>query len=336
LTAFFYNHVSSQEEEQYVAKFLKILESLEENALSYLFQKGVFQGNAKFQSYEQRLSKNDFRDSLVQNLLRQGDKAAKDADLLNQAAVLLLTLCKEASRMYLDTASAPQRSSNRCAVIALGYHLALIDRITASLNLPSINDKSFWRLLSVKSPPPTQSPAKPAPVTKSNTSVSSPPPRPPQPPARVATPAPSASQQKSMPKENARRQAPQTDDVKASVPSAQQTAVKKPKKAPTKIVNTAIKDKPQENSSAAKPEGPIKAMLRRIVREIRDDSYDAVLNALKDEALMSDLYKTEDDPITVRIVEVNSTERQVHLVKQKMGETEPVTFRLIRKLLTEL
>ena len=345
---FFYHHLSSEDQEQYVAKFLKILESLEENALSYLFQKGVFPGDARHHEYERQVCDEKQRESLIKGLLRPGDKVSLDEDTQKQIAVLLLKLCNEASQLFAEIGSHTQsQSSALCAVIALGYHTALIDRISGFLNLPSINDKAFWRLLSVKvsSTPPVKAP--PVPHRETTSAPISPPP-----PPSVASPAPNTPTPKTD-RINASR-APQDSNVKSNMNAAMKTSPvptlnksslnasslnkSSLKKSSLKKSNRPSPKKTEapDSTAVAKPEGPIKAMLRRIVKEIRNDSYDAVINALKDSAMMSDLYKTTDDPITVKIIEVNTKERVVHLIKQKMAPVEPVTFRLIRKLLAEL
>ena len=92
MTPFFYQNLTSQEEDQYVARFLKILESLEENALSYLFQKGVFLGDESYQGYEQLADDEKHRESIVKNLLRPGDKAGLGEETFIQVAMLLLKL----------------------------------------------------------------------------------------------------------------------------------------------------------------------------------------------------------------------------------------------------
>jgi hypothetical protein len=327
--------LSSQDEDQYVAKFLKILESLEENALSYLFQKGVFPNDENYRHYENKVNDEKNREFIVKTVLRPDANGTLDSEILKQIASLLLKLCNEASQMFMDVSNnAGQNTGLRSSVIALGYHLALIDRITSFLNLPSINDKAFWRLLTLNLPSSPQ--AKPQPQSQPQpqsvvTSSISPP-----------TPEAKAKATPSRPPEPERKTLPSTDHSKSEtivekgtspVPQAKHSTIKKQKKAPHK---SSPKPEVEKNDAVAKPEGPIKAMLRRIVKEIHDDSYDAVIKALKDKTLMADLYKTTDDPITVKIIEVNSTERVVHLIKQKMGQSEPVTFRLIRKLLSEL
>jgi hypothetical protein len=92
---------------------------------------------------------------------------------------------------------------------------------------------------------------------------------------------------------------------------------------------------PAAEPKKAKGEGPIKKMLRRVVEEIHDNSYDAVIAALKDKTLMKDLHKARHDPIPVKIVEVDTSERIVY-IKNKLGPKEPVTFRLIRRLLSDI
>lgn len=352
--------MSREEEEQYVAKFTKILENLEENALSYLFQRGVFQGDASYRKYEQRVNDESLRDGIIKNLLRPDGKTADDDDSLKQIATLLQKLCSEASQMFMEISqNSSRQNSVRSAVIALGFHLALIDRITARLNLPSINDKAFWRLLSAKTPPPSASP--PSPVTNKNlnqknfstpSSVSTPSINVAKSAARSEsktqphttkpevnskpTHAGKSKEPLSKPKMVSQRQPPKPDIKKNRISPVRQEPPANVKNTSAKTVSAKTDSTPQIDANTAKPEGPIKAMLRRIVKEIKDESYDAVIGALKDHTLMTTLYKTADDPISVKIIEVNSKERVVHLIKQKMGQSEPVTFRLIRKLLTEL
>jgi hypothetical protein len=333
VAAFFYRSLSVQEDEQYVTKFLKILESLEENTLSYLFQKGVFPGDKAFQEYDRRVQEDSLREAIIKSLLRPGSSSGLDEETLKQAAVLLLTLCREASQIFTDTSvnTAPQVAI-RSAIIALGYHLALIDRITGYLNLPSINDKAFWRLLTVKA----AAPSPPSPAASVQKTIKS------------STPPTLQSRSAAPPKRKDKTQQKPLRDVKPSEPAPtyhapsvscsteKQATANAIHEAPPKTLKAKTPDTPTNKAAVAKPEGPIKAMVRRIVKEIDDNSYDAVIKALKDTSMMASLYKAADDPLPVKIIEVNSKERVVYLIKQKMGQAEPVTFRLIRKVLNEL
>jgi hypothetical protein len=350
---------SAEEEEQHVAKFLKILNSLGELALSFLFQKGVVLGDQSYIDYNRQLADNRFRESIVSTLLRSSDKNT-DNDSNCLVAILLFNLSKEASQLFLEIKARPDKSGSSSGIIALSHLVALIDRATSFLNLPSINDKAYWRLITLQpaaqppvTPPPATSPpanqtpsvsqlpvkpavlAKPQSAPSSGTapirsvlkkSVTSPP------TLEVPSPIPELSPAKTAKPSTQPSAKPKT---KAAPPAPKSTTAEHTKQTPAKKTKpTKQKTEPVDNSN--KPEGPIKAMLRRIAEEIHDNSYEAVLDALKDQTLMKDLYHSPNNPISVKITEFNAKERVVYMIKQKRGAPEPVTFRLIRKLVTEL
>ena len=382
------NIASPEEEEQYVAKFLKILTSLGEHASSYLFQKGVILGDDGFNNYDRQLGDSKFRESIINMLLRPADKDP-DKDLYCLVAILLFNMSKEAAQLFLEINAGPTKIGASSGIIALSHLMALIDRATAFLHLPSVNDKAYWRLVTLQ--PSAPSAARPAPGIK-NPQILKPaaapkavPPLPEiiPPAVRNAEPSVRAAVQKSVrpsirppfsPPEEKPLAAPPTLEVLSAIPELSPiqrpnqsskpigvpvspnqppslNAVTPPSK-PSASKPTASKhgkkplEKPKKKAVAAanhvepvsdsnKPEGPIKAMLRRIAEEIHDNSYEAILDALKDETLMKDLYNSPNNPISVKVTEVNTKERVVYLIKQKRGAPEPVTFRLIRKLVTE-
>jgi predicted lipid-binding transport protein (Tim44 family) len=130
---------------------------------------------------------------------------------------------------------------------------------------------------------------------------------------------------------------PKAAAVNTVTPAQNVTSSKDTKKPVAKNKKKAEPVKQEKSAGDSnKPEGPIKAMLRRIAEEIHDNSYEAIIEAIKDKTLMKDLYNAPNNPISVKITEVNTKERTVYLIKQKRGAPEPVTFRLIRKLLAEL
>ena len=356
---------SAEEEEQQAAKFVKILNSLGEHASSYLFQKGVVLGDQSYMDFNRQLSDNRFRESIINSLLRPSEKNT-DKDTLCLVAVMLFTMSKEATQLFLGIQAHPDQIGTRSAVIALGHLLALIDRATAFLNLPSINDKSYWRLMTLQpvQAPPVQAP----PLTASPVPTPSPPPssliekspaaRPPAPeqlrpiPGSSAPPAHSVLKKQTVEKQIAAKQAPEkpapgkpeaarkpvtpppTLDAPSPVPELSPIRAAKPK--PKSKSKPTVAKQAKAVSDPHKPEGPLKAMVRRISEEIHDNSYEAIIEALKDETLMKDLYYSPNNPISVKITEVNTKERVVYLIKQKRGAPEPVTFRLIRKLIAEL
>ena len=356
---------SAEEEQQQVAKFLKILNSLGEHASSFLFQKGVVLGDDSFNSYDQQLNNSKTRDSITNTLLRASNNDA-DKDTQCLVAVLLFNMSKEATQLFSDVKARPDKIGASSAIIALGHLMALIDRATAFLNLPSVNDKGYWRLVTMQPPaspktPPAPVVQKPQPTQPSGVESEPelmkavppsampqfrssapkpvmPPPKPPaEPPIPILTP-------KEPPKQSSKaflKEPPELKTKAFSQPSKSANRVTAPPK--DTDTKSAAKSKqsspPIEAQTAAdknKPEGPIKAMIRRIADEIQDNSYEAILEAIKDKTLMADLYNTANNPITVKITEVNTKERTVYLIKQKRGAPEPVTFRLIRKLVTEL
>jgi len=363
---------SAEEEQQQAAKFLKILNSLGEHASSYLFQKGVVLGDDSFSNYDQQLSDTKFRDSIINVLLRNSDKDT-DKDTLCQVAVLLFNMSKEAAQVFSDITAQPAKTGASSGIIALGHLMALIDRATAFLNLPSVNDKAYWRLVTLQPPAPPQ--ARPAPVMRkqeitqppeitpapelmkafpaSAMQFSSPAPKPVMPPPapiKKSPPIPILSP-KAPPPPKVQLKSPPELKAKVSVPANKSTSAFASAPKDKALKNTAPNDRkktppktekgtpPKQAEPAVdtnKPEGPIKAMLRRIAEEIQDNSYEAILEAIKDSTLMKDLYNTPDNPISVKVTEVNTKERVVYLIKQKRGAPEPVTFRLIRKLITEL
>jgi outer membrane biosynthesis protein TonB len=338
------NIASAEEEEQTIAKFLKILNSLGEHASSYLFQKGVVLGDESFTDYDRQLSDNKFRDSIINMLIRpSGEEADKDALCL--VAVLLFHMSKEATQFFLTFQAHPEKTGASSSVIALSHLMALIDRATAFLKLPSVNDKAYWRLMTMQpsaaaappQPPPAARAVEPAPPPAKAAAPKKPqpPPQPSPPPIRPPTEKPIVS--------------PPTLQVPSPIPAS--SAKAKPTPAAPASQNNASKRSKQTGAAknnpkpvtpvepvndANKPEGPLKAMVRRISEEIHDNSYEAIIEALKDDTLMKDLYNSPNNPISVKITEVNTKERVVYLIKQKRGAPEPVTFRLIRKLVTEI
>ena len=369
MNPYFYITTSSQEEEQFVAKFLKILKSLGEHASSYLFQKGVVLGDENFDQYEEKLNDEKYRKSVVNTIMRPGDKDSLAQDLYPTLAVLLLKLSNEATQMFLDIKTrSHQQTGTSTGIIALGYHLALIDRITVFLNLPSINDKAFWNLMtgSPQSAPPPAPPVHQSPPTTQPSTVAAEKPAvvqpklPPKPeqqsPVAPPTPPPSAIPTQTKTPAPSEKLAPsQTPSVKKAVkPREKPKQALSSKTPPAPVVEHPRKNPPAKNAAientqakanettvetipeTTKTEGPLKAMVRRIVEEIHDDSYEAVISAIKDSTLMKDLYNSPNNPITVKILEVDTKDRKIHLTKQKLGAKEVVTFRLIRKLLSEL
>lgn len=354
---------SAEEEEQHVAKFLKILSSLGELALSFLFQKGVVLGDQSYIDYNRQLADTRFRESIINTLLRPGDKNT-DNDSHCLVAILLFNMSKEASQLFLDIKAYPDQSGSS-SIIALGHLMALIDRASLFLNLPSINDKAYWRLITlqpaatvpaVTPPPETPPPAYQKPSVSqpiSQIPVKPAVPEKPQPAPSSGT-APIRSVLKksftSPPILEAPSPIPELSPVKIAKPSTQPSAKQKTKAVPPAPESASgehtkqtpakkpnpTKQEAEPVDTSNKPEGPIKAMLRRITEEIQDDSYEAVLEALKDQKLMKDLYYSSDNPISVKITEFNAKERVVYMIKQKRGAPEPVTFRLIRKLVNEL
>lgn len=342
---YFYINSSDQEEQRYVAKFLKILESLGEHTASLLFQKGVVLGDDNYKSYEAQLVDEKLKDALINMLLRPGETDANDNDIYVLVAVLLLTFCHEATQIFLDIESrSPDKPGTRSGIIALGRHLALIDRATVFLNLPSVNDKVYWRLITAQPAQPTTAPP-PVPQNTNKESankVSSPniPPATPEPSNKQKTVAASSTSpvaevtKPTVPIEEP-KQATKKQRTMASSASSKKPA-KKTKKV-KRANNSELRDKETSTAeSPPKPDGPVKAMLRRVVKEIHDNSYDAVINALKDNTFMMDLYNARKDPITVKVVEVDTNERLVYLIKRKRGPKESVSFMHIRKTLSEL
>jgi hypothetical protein len=354
---------TSAEEEQHVAKFLKILNSLGELALSFLFQKGVVLGDQSYIDYNRQLADNRFRESLISTLLRPSDKNT-DNDSYCLVAILLFNMSKEASQLFLDIKARPDQSGSS-GIIALSQLVALIDRATLFLNLPSINDKSYWRLITLQpaahspvTPPPVTPPPATSPPTKQKPSVSQLPVTPAVPAMPQTVPPSGTAPIRSVLKKSVTSPPtleipspiPELSPVKVAKPSTQPSAKPKTKAAPPAPKRAsaqhtkptpAKKTKPPKQEAepvdtSNKPEGPIKAMLRRIAEEIHDNSYEAILEALKDQTLMKDLYHSPNNPISVKITEFNAKERVVYMIKQKRGAPEPVTFRLIRKLVNEL
>jgi hypothetical protein len=378
MSAYFKVDITSAEEEaQYVAKFLKILNSLGEHASSYLFQKGVVLGDQSYMDYNRQLGDNRFRESIINTLLRPSDKNA-DNDTYCLVAILLFNMSKEASQLFLEIQTRPDQTGASSGIIALSHLMALIDRATAFLNLPSVNDKSYWRLMTLQpAPVPTPTTATPPalqPSAQSAAPKSNTPPAPAvdnkpvvekpvvekpvvkkpvvkKPVLKTSSAAPPSVETssripelspiqpgKTTPKVHSAKSASgASSPAKASTPAAKN-------KPPVTTKNTAAtrKEKPAASkpgeaaSDPQKPEGPLKVMVRRIAEEIHDNSYEAIIEALKDETFMKDLYYSPNNPISVKITEVNTKERVVYLIKQKRGAPEPVTFRLIRKLVTEL
>ncbi|MGD8937959.1 MAG: hypothetical protein PVJ72_01180 [Gammaproteobacteria bacterium] len=355
---------STEEEQQHVAKFLKILNSLGEHAASFLFQKGVVLGDDSYNDYDQQLSDSKFRESITNILLRPNGKEP-DKDTYCLVAVLLFNMSNEAVQLFSDIKTRPRQIGTSSCIIALGHIMALIDRATAFLNLPSVNDKGYWRLMTMQAPVqpvPTQStPVKPPPSQSPTIQKSQTPPLPAKKPAppvvplqpQTTTPSVRASVEKAI-------SSPPTLETLSPIPelspiqspkqpvkhkAAVNTVTPAPKATPSKdtkkpVAKNKKKAEPVKHENSAsdsnKPEGPIKAMLRRIAEEIHDNSYEAIIEALKDKTLMTDLYNAPNNPISVKITEVNTKERTIYLIKQKRGAPEPVTFRLIRKLIAEL
>ena len=360
---------SAEEEQQQIAKFLKILHSLGEHASSFLFQKGVVLGDDGYNSYDQQLNDSKTRDSITNTLLRASNKDA-DKDTQCLVAVLLFNMSKEATQLFSDVQARPDKTGASSAIIALGHLMALIDRATAFLNLPSVNDKGYWRLVTMQPPTPPKTP--PAPVVQKPQPTQPPKvesepelmkavppsampqfrssapkpviptPKPPPPPVPVLTPKePPQLAPKAQPKEPPELKTkafsqPSKSENRVTVPPKNTDIKTTPTISPPKSEKPAPPKEVQPPVDKNKPEGPIKAMLRRIADEIQDNSYEAILDAIKDKTLMADLYSTANNPITVKITEVNTKERTIYLIKQKRGAPEPVTFRLIRKLVTEL
>jgi hypothetical protein len=351
---------SAEEEQQRAAKFLKILKSLGEHAASFLFQKGVVLGDDSYNNYDRQLDDSKFRESIINILLRPSDKAP-DKDTYCMMAVLLFNMSKEAAQLFSKVKDRPDQTGASSGIVALSHLMALIDRATAFLNLPSVNDKAYWRLMTLQAsvqsaptqpassnPPVPQQPpihqSKATPPAK----VAAPPIVPPPPQAtppivrpaaeKAITSAPPLPVPELSPIQPP-KQSPKPKSVPANIvtPASQKTSSKDIKKTVAKNKKKAAPEKQGKSvSTSNKPEGPIKAMLRRIAEEIHDSSYEAIIEALKDKTLMKDLYNAPNNPLPVKITEVNAKERTVYLIKQKRGSPEPVTFRLIRKLLAEL
>lgn len=300
-------NVSAPDEQQQVARFLKLLNSLGEHAVSALGQKGVLLEDEQYKNYRRQLDDEKIKETIINTLLRESENHTNQ-ETFCLVAMLLYQLSHEAVQMFIDlTNQALGRNGSGSGIIAMSYHMALIDRATVYLNLPSINDKGYWRLATLSKPPLQPQVVNPA-------TVDAPPPPVLNPTVRTPTEAaPKLTDAK-------------TKDVKRAA-ATEKNCVENPP------VSSHPKEKERDKS---KPEGPIKAMLRRITEEIGDNSYEAVLAAIKDSAFMGDLYNTSDNPISVKIVDINTKERTIYLIKQKLGKAEPVTFRLIRKLLSEL
>lgn len=381
MNPFSYIDTTPQEEEQVTSKFLKILQSLGEHASSFLFQKGVVLGDDSYQQFEQQLEDEKYQKFVINALLRPGDNNSQKESIYPAAAIFLLQLTSEATQIFLDIKKrSPQQTGTSSGIVALGYHLALMERITAFLNLPSLNDKSYWNLMTgSKKTVPSQSGKNPPQEAKNIVATPVPRPSPKQPEVVIRTadkpqaaaipqtakqpvtkskppvssPAPARSSSIfSEVAETAPKDKRSVNTIPPRVPIApakpNETKAVKPlpvKPMPTKakssvrdgakVAAEAVK-KEQPSKEPSQSEGPIKAMVRRIVKEINDDSYDAVLAALKDNKLMMNLHKHPDDPMAVKVLEVDTKERKVHLIRKKLAPKEAVTFRLIRKMLSEL
>lgn len=369
-------NASIQEEEQFVETFLKILESMGEHASSFLFQKNVIRSDETYKKYEQDLNDENFKNNIINSLLRPSEKYSSDEEINLYAAILLQITCRDAAQMFFDiNALSYEHIGIASGVVTLGYQLALVDRIAAFLGLPSINDKPYWQLITsaqqtaqtkyqTQTPPIVEAPIKCEPTNQTSSQQPDLPNKvdtikPPtnttgkkevkpvtntstQTPSKIvdsivnATKIDNAPNQSKRPKPKA--PPPVTTNINVASTgkkTSASTPIKKPKK-------NLVKDKqapPIEKSkasSSSKRDGPIQAMLREIVYEIHNDSFDAVINTLKDNKFMMELYKSPDNAITVKVLEVDFEQRVVYLVKKKRGQKETVKFSLIRKLLSEL
>lgn len=297
--------VSPEDEARAIADFFKIIKSLCDNASSYLYQKGIISGDNIHQELKNSARDNSVVESVIHSLLRPNSRWQSHLDFEAMVAVLLIQWCKEANQIFSEIYEAKGRPAGMSrAMLALAHQMALIDRATACLKLPSINDHNYWGVQSLRQSCSVSE--EEIVTTKAKPVVTRPAPVPEMKPPEVKKP-----------------------EVKK--PEVKQPEAKKPEAKKPEVTKST-----QPKVEQAKAEGPVKATVRRILRHIEGETYEDVLDAFQDEEIMEELYYTDDDPIPIAVVTVDTKKRKVIYKKRKKQEEESVTFLNLRKIFSEL
>lgn len=353
--------MTKDEEEQIVSGFFQIIKSLCDNATSFLYQNGIISGDTRHEDLKKRVKQQQFVEKVVNCLTRPKESWNSDVDFDSILAVLLVQWCKEANQIFTEIYNVKKNKLGVASgVLALSYHLALIERAGAKLNFPSINDSVYWGVEPLYPIVSFSAEPKSKPKPKHESKQSAPPIIKPlqqnseQSRAQSTTPAKSNTPARSKP---AIVQKAEVEAKKARLENSKTNKAEikeeKPKVAEKMPVDKVVKKVAAENNTGKsnpkvseppkaatlvsnKPEGPVKATARRILSQIAGSSFEDVLEAMRNEDMMEDLYYAEQDPIPIQILGIDDKKRKVKYKKKKSSQEEFVSFLNLRKIVSEL